>query len=126
MAQSYQIPRARASNEQIFTEDENIELSSRMMVRQGFKGALVGRLETDLLNDLAKTSFENIYPTPPTRKAETQIVPSIPPGYRPFGLDRNELSPFEAVAVCQSLHAALLHLSQTCTVSVPPSRKILI
>jgi hypothetical protein len=32
--------------------------------------------------------------------------------------------PFEAV--CQSLHAAPLYLDETCTVSVPPSLKILI
>lgn len=67
---SYQIPITRESNKQIFTEDQKTELLARMMVRQGFKGALAGRLETDLLNDLAKTFFEVIYPTPPIREPE--------------------------------------------------------
>jgi hypothetical protein len=67
---SYKSPITRESNKQIFTEDEKTEILARMMVRQGFKSALAGRLETDLLNDLAKTFFEVIYPTPPIREAE--------------------------------------------------------
>ncbi|KAJ4862291.1 hypothetical protein T069G_03245 [Trichoderma breve] len=48
------------------TEGETVELFVRMLVREDFEEMLQDKLETNVLNDLAKVFFELIYPHPKT------------------------------------------------------------
>ncbi|KAI5455794.1 hypothetical protein BGZ63DRAFT_397949 [Mariannaea sp. PMI_226] len=49
------------------TGDQAIEMLTRMMVRKDFKPILDGKLDVSLLDDLEKSFFEIVYPTPPPK-----------------------------------------------------------
>ncbi len=59
--------RDKVSYAWLLTEDQAIEILIRMVLRQDFKRLLDGKLDASLLDDLEKTFFEIIYPTPPER-----------------------------------------------------------